>query len=82
MRKTSIYLLGTGIKGTLHFTVETIQALRASKRVYVLHADDAVVESVRQYCPEVEDLAPLYDGQTIRDDVYRANLPAAGRRGP
>ncbi|WP_280381671.1 SAM-dependent methyltransferase [Nocardia wallacei] len=71
MRKTSIYLLGTGIKGTLHLTIETIQALRASRRVYVLHADDAVIEHVRQYCPDVEDMAPLYEGQTVRDDVYR-----------
>lgn len=71
MQKTSIYLLGTGIKGGLQLTVETIQALRASKRVFVLHADSAVLEHIYQYCPEVEDLAPLYEGHSIRDDVYR-----------
>ena len=70
MRKTSIYLLGSGIKGALHFTVETVQALRACRRVLVLHADPGVIESVREHCSNVEDLAPLYDGQTIRGDVY------------
>lgn len=70
MRKTSIYLLGSGIKGALHFTVETVQALRACRRVFVLHSDQGVIKSVREHCPQVEDLAPLYNGQTLRDDVY------------
>lgn len=70
MRKTSIYLLGSGIKGTLHFTVETVQALRACRRVFVLHPDQGVIESVREHCAQVEDLASLYNGQTLRDDVY------------
>lgn len=70
MRKTSIYLLGSGIKGTLHFTVETVQALRACRRVLVLHSDEAVIDAVREHCADVEDLASLYNGQTIRDDVY------------
>lgn len=70
MRTTSIYLLGSGIKGALHLTVETIQALRACERVFVLHADQGVLDTVRQYCPDVEDLATLYEGQTIRDEVY------------
>jgi uncharacterized protein YabN with tetrapyrrole methylase and pyrophosphatase domain len=71
VRTTSIYLLGSGIKGTLQLTIETIQALRASKRVFVLHADRDLITSLRQYCPEVDDLAPLYDGRTVRDEVYR-----------
>lgn len=71
VRKTSVYLLGSGIRGTLHFTVETVQALRACKRVFVLHSDQGVVESVREHCAQVEDLAPLYVGQTVRDNVYR-----------
>lgn len=71
MRTTSIYLLGSGIKGALHLTVETAQALRVCRRVFVLHADDGVLDAVREHCPEVEDLAPLYDGQSVRDDVYR-----------
>lgn len=71
MRKTSIYLLGSGIKGALHFTVETVQALRACRRVFVLHADQGVIDSVREHCTEIEDLISLYTGQTLRDDVYR-----------
>jgi uncharacterized protein YabN with tetrapyrrole methylase and pyrophosphatase domain len=63
-------LLGSGIKGALHFTVETVQALRACRRVFVLHSDQSAIESVREHCAQVEDLAPLYDGQTLRDDVY------------
>lgn len=70
MRKTAIYLLGSGIKGTLHFTVETVQALRACRRVLVLHSDQGVIDSVREHCAQVEDLAPLYDGQSVREDVY------------
>lgn len=70
MRTTSIYLLGTGIKGALHFTVETMQALRACHRVYVLHADQGVLDAVRAYCSDVRDLAPVYEGQSLRDDVY------------
>lgn len=70
MRKTSIYLLGSGIKGALHFTVETVQALRACRRVFVLHADQGVIESVREHCADVEDLASMYTGHTVRDDVY------------
>lgn len=70
MRTTSIYLLGAGIKGSLHFTVETVQALRACKRVFVLHSDQGVLDSVREHCADVEDLAPLYAGHTVRDEVY------------
>lgn len=70
MRRTSIYLLGSGIRGALHFTVETVQALRACRRVFVLHADQGLIDAVREHCPEVEDLAPLYEGHTVRDDVY------------
>lgn len=71
LRATSIYLLGSGIKGSLHLTVETIQALKACKRVFVLHADQGVLDAVREYCPEVTDVAALYEGKAIRHEVYR-----------
>jgi len=70
VRTTSIYLLGSGIKGALHLTVETIQALRVCRRVYVLHSDHALLDAVREHCADVQDLASLYEGQSIRDDVY------------
>lgn len=71
MRRTSLYLLGSGIRGTLQFTAETMQALRACRRVFVLHADSDVVDFARRHCAEVEDLAPLYETRSVRDDVYR-----------
>lgn len=70
MSKTSIYLLGSGIKSALHFTTETVQALRACRRVFVLNADRGLLDSVREHCSDVEDLAALYADRTVRDDVY------------
>lgn len=71
MRATSIYLLGTGIKGTLHLTPETVQALRACRVVHVLHADNDVIRFVRDLGPHAVDLAGMYDGEIVRDVVYR-----------
>ena len=70
-RQTSIYLLGSGIRGTLHLTAETVQALRACREVHVLHADEDVAQFVRDLGVETTDLAALYEGETVRDDVYR-----------
>ena len=69
---SDIYLLGSGIRGTLHFTNETIQALRVCRAVYVLHPDTMVIDYVREYCDEVHDLHSFYDGREIRQDVYSA----------
>jgi len=83
---TDIYLLGSGIRGTLHFTGETIQALRACRTVYVLHPDTMVLDYVRRYCGDVYDLSTLYEGREIRQDVYRAIadrlIQEAGHSGP
>lgn len=67
---TDIYLLGAGIRGTLHFTNETVQALRACRSVHVLHPDGMVIDYVRHHCDDVHDLARLYEGQDVRQDVY------------
>ncbi|MEV6923931.1 SAM-dependent methyltransferase [Dactylosporangium sp. NPDC051485] len=83
---TDIYLLGSGIRGSLHFTNETVQALRTCTSVHVLHPDGMVLDYVRQQCADVRDLAHLYDGQDVRQDVYTAiaNLlvEEAERRSP
>ena len=71
MQRTHIYLLGSGIRGALQFTQETIQALRASRVVYVLHDDTMVLDAVRELCPQVEDLATLYSPGDVRSNVYR-----------
>lgn len=69
---TDIYLLGAGIRGTLHFTNETLQALQASRVVYVLHPDTMVLDYVRKHCDDVRDLTAFYEGREIRQDVYCA----------
>jgi hypothetical protein len=71
VRPTSIYLLGSGIRGTLHLTSETVQALSACRPVHVLHSDGDVLEFVRNLGVETNDLADLYEGESVRDDVYR-----------
>lgn len=73
MSIADIYLLGAGIHSTLHFSIETIQALESSRTVFVLHDDLSVHEYIRKnYCSDVRDLAKLYTGQNIRADVYRS----------
>lgn len=67
---TDLYILGAGIRGGVQFTVESTQALQACRAVFVLHDDLMVHKQVARYCPNVVDLAPLYDGQSVRSDVY------------
>jgi uncharacterized protein YabN with tetrapyrrole methylase and pyrophosphatase domain len=69
---SDIYLIGSGIRGTLHFTNEALQALRVCRSAYVLHPDTMVLDYVRRYCDEVHDLTTFYDGREIRQDVYSA----------
>lgn len=71
MSTVDIYLLGTGIRSSLQFSVETIQALSACRVVFVLHDDLSIHEHIRHYCEDVRDLADLYEGRTVRADVYR-----------
>lgn len=68
---TDLYLLGSGIRAALQLTVETIQALRASTEVHVLHDDPYVIEQIRQYCPEVYDLVGFYSEDKRRPEIYR-----------
>lgn len=69
---TSLYLLGSGITSPIHLTAETRQALRISKKVFVLHADASVIRHVEALGPEVIDLAGMYDGLTERREAYHA----------
>jgi uncharacterized protein YabN with tetrapyrrole methylase and pyrophosphatase domain len=71
MSTVDIYLLGAGIHSSLHFSVETIQALSSSRVVFVLHDDLSVHDCIRNYCKDVRDLAELYKGRNVRADVYR-----------
>ena len=70
MTTPDIYLLGSGIRGTLQFTRETIQAIKASRVCYVLHDDTMIHDFVRDFGCQVVDLAELYDGAEVRRDVY------------
>jgi len=65
-----LYLLGSGIRGTLQMTEETRQALSVSRVIYVLHNDELVHKELARFA-EVRSFADLYDGATHRPDVYR-----------
>lgn len=67
---TDIYLLGSGIRGSLQFTEETRQALSVCTTAFILHPDLMVHEHVKAMGPAVIDLADLYDGKEVRQDVY------------
>jgi hypothetical protein len=82
-----LYLLGSGIRGFLHLTRETAQALAASRTAFVLHDDLTVHDAIRELCPDVRDLADHYDRcGADRMSVYRAIaitvVDAAAQRGP
>ena len=68
---TDLYLLGSGIRGSLQLTVETIQALSVCHTAYVLHDDLCVHEEVKEHCHKVVDLAELYEGEFERKNVYQ-----------
>lgn len=71
MPTIDIYLLGSGIHGQLHFSIETIQALSSSRVVFVLHDDLSIHNYIRKfYCNDVRDLAVLYKDKVVRADVY------------
>jgi uncharacterized protein YabN with tetrapyrrole methylase and pyrophosphatase domain len=72
MTDVDLYLLGSGIRSTLQFTRETIQAIQACRVVFVLHDDTAVHDFVRTLCGDVRDLIDLYSEHEVRADVYRA----------
>lgn len=65
-----IYVLGTGIFSTLHFTTETLQALRVCRHAFVLHDDLGVHARIAALGPRVHDMADRYDAGRIRRDIY------------
>jgi hypothetical protein len=70
---TDLYILGSGIHGTVQLSMETMQALSTIRRAYVLHDDTLVLDDIKQYCPDVIDLYSMYhDEREIRRDVYEA----------
>jgi hypothetical protein len=70
MSNVDLYLLGSGIRGTLQFSRETIQALSSCRIAYVLHDDLMVHAYVRSLGAQVIDLAEQYTGRTERAEVY------------
>lgn len=68
---TDIFLLGVGIRGTLQFTSETLQALQACDVAFVLHDDPDILRFVRAIGCEVVDAADYYPDAGRRKDVYR-----------
>ncbi|MFG4634284.1 SAM-dependent methyltransferase, partial [Acinetobacter baumannii] len=70
---TNIYLLGSGILGSLHLTEETKQALQISKHIFVLNPDTSLIEDFKQTysSAQVHDMAYLYKDELYRQDVYK-----------
>jgi siroheme synthase len=69
-KSTDLYLLGSGIRGPLQLTRETVQALGACRAAFVLHDDPAVHEEVARYCPIVHDVADAYKDAADRVEAY------------
>lgn len=67
---TDLYLLGSGIRGTLQLTEETRQALAVCRVIYVLHNDPQVLRELSAFA-EVRSFEDLYDGASERPPVYR-----------
>jgi len=70
-RRRDLYLMGAGIRGALHFTTETLQAIQHCRIVFALLDDLTVLDYVRQQGPQVVDLASLYTSSSSRPDIYR-----------
>lgn len=66
-----IYILGTGIRACLQMTIETQQALASCNSALVVHDDQAVLDFVRGYVPDVTDAATMYRAGEERYEVYR-----------
>jgi len=85
MSDVDLYLLGSGIRGTLQMSRETVQALATCRVVYILHDDLMVHDYVRSLGPVVVDLARVYEGEHQRSHVYRRiseELVAEAQRAP
>lgn len=85
MSLIDLYLLGSGIKGNLQFSVESIQALQVCRVAYVLHDDLAVHSFIRKHCADVRDLIHIYKEHSERKEVYRSIaelLIAESKSGP
>jgi len=68
---TDLYLLGSGIRSSTQFTLESIQAIEACKAVIVLHDDPEIVRFVARRCPKVIDAEEFYVGDGHRAEVYQ-----------
>ncbi len=71
-KQTDIFLLGTGIHSTVQLTLETIQALKICKQVYVLHDDLDVLRRLSEYNSSINDVAYLFEKGGKRCDAYKA----------
>lgn len=79
-RSVNIYLLGSGIRGTLQITRETEQAIQACSTIFVLHDDPEVLAYCRRYCSDVRDVVDFYSTSATRPDVYSSVADAVVER--
>lgn len=69
-----IYLMGAGIYSSLHLTIETIQALKVCKVIFVLHDDVSVLNKIKEINPNIIDCIEFYNSSKtiIRSNIYDA----------
>jgi hypothetical protein len=66
-----IYVLGLGIRSHLQITREAEDALRACRKVFVLHTEEYVVDHIRSLGVTIEELGYPYGEGEARAAVYR-----------
>lgn len=77
-------MVGTGLAGPAHATIEAIGELEAAERVFLLVADPLTREWLRGLCPRARDLSDCYAPGRPRADSYLEmveRILAAVRRG-
>jgi hypothetical protein len=66
-----VYVLGIGMRGMLHLTPETAQAISRCTTVFLLHPDASVRDGLRHLGPAVVDVSDEYGEGQSRVEVYR-----------
>lgn len=65
-----LLLMGTGVNYKTHLTIETQQAIKVCRKIFVLHEHMGLVELLKSYGKQVVDLSEVYHGFEKRQDVY------------
>lgn len=66
--------MGSGIKSCIHYSIETIQAIKVCSKIFVLHPDKEIIdELINFYKKEVVDCSIYYENKenTPRSEIYK-----------